>query len=76
MLFQFDKVPDDPEILEEEIKDMVNDVVKVYKLREKLESLVVENSERKTEQVKEGVAYTKDWWMKRNKQECLAFYLG
>jgi len=41
MPFQFDKVPDDPEVLEEEIKDMANDVVKVYKLGEKLGSLVV-----------------------------------
>jgi len=73
MPFQFDKVPDDPCVLEEKINDMANDVVKVYKLGEKLESLVVENSERKTEQVKE---YTKDWQMKRNKKECLAFYLG
>jgi len=27
--FQFYKVPDDPEVLEEEIKEMANDVVKV-----------------------------------------------
>jgi len=58
-LFNFIKFTNDPEVLEEEIEDMANNIVKVYKLGEELGSLVVENSERKTEYVKEGVAYTK-----------------
>jgi len=45
---------------EEEIKDMASNIGKVFKLGEKSGSLVVENSDRKTEWVKEGVAYTKE----------------
>jgi len=45
---------------EEEIKDMASNIGKVFKLGEKSGSLVVENSDRKTEWVKEGVSYTKE----------------
>jgi len=57
---QFYKVTDDPEVPEEEIKDMADNIAKVYKLGEKMGSLVVENSDRKTEWVKQGVPYTKE----------------